>query len=1035
MKAWHGRLRQGEEQTSLCCGSAGNGAAGVVSTRNPQSVARPPKAPKAAKAPKAPKAPSPDGSGCRPRGLRRWAALGLAALPCLAAQTAQLPGPDEYERVHECRKDGEYLDFTRTTRPQEFPPCVETCSEWTQAMPRFCVKPRNPETLEIRAHFCGECESARVNEWDVNAQAMSLKMANLFGVHPEEVVGAIVHWPRDGNGTDEPRLETLQIVPWGQQADPTYPNQTFPSEDDRRLEGYAVPSRLPLSVMRHAVCFAFRMETARVTNHSRGVKMLAGDEAGNRALTELLGMPVQVRAHAVQATEPTGMRRAEFRGVYKFENTDPNQSPGLNLGGLMDVPQDGSCLGPCHLRHEVALQKAAGEAWTRQCISDCDCNGQRWCDAFGYCTGNTLSCREAQTTEQSTSSTSSASTTSSTTAESTTRRSTTRETTTSTSLVSTWSAADADREVRKALTGLEEACLESVGQSLLLTTATVQLEACLGHHSASHCTTVACSVVTAALAVASGECTRDVCLVKDIGTDTYETDGPLSFWIRTCSSGSLAAAVKQAGDTACSIIAADEATENLRGQKRTVTSPSPTERSSPHMAALEGTGLSAGAALVIVLLSFCLLLCMLQGFWLLALRHFKCLRRRWERWKQQAPEKCPRTAGVLMPFMEWQAGINSTTPAMWTSPVSWLSPEAGESSNAEKAYVPYLLTVVWKRLGRVVPHAAPDRSSAYAREGDADDDLPGSPGGKWATREPTTPPGAPRSPLRNPDTPLVSESVNGSPPRPSFLNPEGETPLNNDASFSPPPVAPPAGSGAQNPKTPLRATKSDKEVPASPFESFIGAHGVRRAQSMPAKARWVEPEAAAWPQRPPEDGREAARLKRKQEEADEKANAARTPKADRSGSFKDARTPKTPGSKDAKTPGSAKSRAHSQSTPGTGFSKPARSPAASPPPNSSQSGPKAAGTPQQPRVRRSLSTKSQATTVSAEDFSDSEALSPEALEAELQRLRQLSSPAERRRLYLARCLRWHPDKNVGDEDRAKVMFQVLQEHKEWFLGK
>jgi hypothetical protein len=51
---------------------------------------------------------------------------------------------------------------------------------------------------------------------------------------------------------------------------------------------------------------------------------------------------------------------------------------------------------------------------------------------------------------------------------------------------------------------------------------------------------------------------------------------------------------------------------------------------------------------------------------------------------------------------------------------------------------------------------------------------------------------------------------------------------------------------------------------------------------------------------------------------------------------------------------------------------------------------------------------------------------------EMNRL-ETASLAVRRRFFMDQCLRWHPDKNVGNEHRAKLMFQLLQSRKEWFL--
>jgi len=60
--------------------------------------------------------------------------------------------------------------------------------------------------------------------------------------------------------------------------------------------------------------------------------------------------------------------------------------------------------------------------------------------------------------------------------------------------------------------------------------------------------------------------------------------------------------------------------------------------------------------------------------------------------------------------------------------------------------------------------------------------------------------------------------------------------------------------------------------------------------------------------------------------------------------------------------------------------------------------------------------------------------SPKSLRKELSRQRETCTLAERRRLFKDLLLRWHPDKNAGDELRAAEMFQTLQECKEWFFS-
>jgi len=59
----------------------------------------------------------------------------------------------------------------------------------------------------------------------------------------------------------------------------------------------------------------------------------------------------------------------------------------------------------------------------------------------------------------------------------------------------------------------------------------------------------------------------------------------------------------------------------------------------------------------------------------------------------------------------------------------------------------------------------------------------------------------------------------------------------------------------------------------------------------------------------------------------------------------------------------------------------------------------------------------------------------DALLAELRRLRTNDhSAAERRRFFREQLLKYHPDKNIGEEDKAAEMFKVLQDNKAWFLN-
>lgn len=63
-----------------------------------------------------------------------------------------------------------------------------------------------------------------------------------------------------------------------------------------------------------------------------------------------------------------------------------------------------------------------------------------------------------------------------------------------------------------------------------------------------------------------------------------------------------------------------------------------------------------------------------------------------------------------------------------------------------------------------------------------------------------------------------------------------------------------------------------------------------------------------------------------------------------------------------------------------------------------------------------------------------EATSPDTLAAQLTAIRDKLSPAERKKHFTKLCLKWHPDKNVANQQHATTMFQVLQEKKGWFLA-
>jgi hypothetical protein len=56
------------------------------------------------------------------------------------------------------------------------------------------------------------------------------------------------------------------------------------------------------------------------------------------------------------------------------------------------------------------------------------------------------------------------------------------------------------------------------------------------------------------------------------------------------------------------------------------------------------------------------------------------------------------------------------------------------------------------------------------------------------------------------------------------------------------------------------------------------------------------------------------------------------------------------------------------------------------------------------------------------------------VECHLTHLRATTPLSERHHIFLEQCRMWHPDKNVGDEQRATRAFQRLQALRPWFLS-
>jgi len=233
-----------------------------------------------------------------------------------------------------------------------------------------CVWPAYNEQIRLQFELrmvCRESECAwDPQHWHLFRQIASLKVAQVLGVPLSEVHSAGLYWLVSEEAADAttPKLQKFLVARQGE--------SDFPG---RRLEE---PS--------FAVRLAFRADTKRIRpGSSKAIHLL--EQNDTEKIFQYIGLRASV--HNLRHTAvPSDVRFPQdaFKPVFRFEGFGPNVKPGgsLELGGVAPLMRQEECSDGCYVHSELAAKG--------KCETDCDCNGKRWCNHLGECTGKFLPC-------------------------------------------------------------------------------------------------------------------------------------------------------------------------------------------------------------------------------------------------------------------------------------------------------------------------------------------------------------------------------------------------------------------------------------------------------------------------------------------------------------------------------------------------------------------------------------------------------------------------------------------------------------------
>jgi len=454
----------------------------------------------------------------RPPRPRHLAAVSVAAWWCLVLQPAAVAedapaslilNEEEKARALQCGEDGKYLDFTSLTIGGALPQCVPSCPLGSEALGEAarpygdvpsCVWAKSPNKVRLRFELHETCQESQCfarGRWDLYRQIVSVKMAHILGVPLSEVRSAFLYWmvPVWPPPSSSPSLQKFLVSRAGE-AD-------FPGAGARRrLEGGVDP----WVMMR----MAFRVDSARIKKDSRGVDLLQkSNDTGN--LQKYGGVSATVHRIEIDDATPDSAGSVEdFLPVYQFWGFDVNQIPGegYQFGGVLRPSQLKSCHDVCYVFDEVPKNS--------QCVNDCECNGNRWCNHFGQCTGVFAPCRIEGGVV------------------------TTRPTTVLTTATKTTT-----QSVGGTTTTTTPHALQLLTSKTCYTLASELWRPCYIGTEVSSCGSIACAVLDTI--VGNPDCANDLCTAIGQGT----TD-PVDFWLEQCSNETLKASSSKARAERCS---------------------------------------------------------------------------------------------------------------------------------------------------------------------------------------------------------------------------------------------------------------------------------------------------------------------------------------------------------------------------------------------------------------------------------------------------------------------------------------------------
>eukprot|EP00401_Gymnodinium_catenatum_P024938 CAMPEP_0117594330 /NCGR_PEP_ID=MMETSP0784-20121206/73144_1 /TAXON_ID=39447 /ORGANISM="" /LENGTH=880 /DNA_ID=CAMNT_0005396383 /DNA_START=62 /DNA_END=2704 /DNA_ORIENTATION=- len=275
----------------------------------------------------------------------------------------------EYLRVINCVTTGRYADFTAFTAPEELPPCLSTCSNDTTANEHQCVSPEIENQGNVRLRFELHEQFRKSGNWlDSFDQRLQL-----YGMK----IAQFFNLP----------LQELRgaLVTW--------PTPYLPEpRGSPKLEKFLIarrdepefPGNRRLQDTWYVLVMAFRADSRRISTSSPATRaILQYDSFG---LSQFLGTPVEVRnSEAVPQSQTNAVfMDYDFTAVFRFEGFEDNENPFEPPDPEENVAGKFDCHDPCHLVNE--------QLNAHRCTDDCDCRGSRTCNDFGFCSGTAGAC-------------------------------------------------------------------------------------------------------------------------------------------------------------------------------------------------------------------------------------------------------------------------------------------------------------------------------------------------------------------------------------------------------------------------------------------------------------------------------------------------------------------------------------------------------------------------------------------------------------------------------------------------------------------